>query len=62
MKKWETEIVFAIQAETRNEVWKIVEDIIQKHHRGQANIIRVALTPWGNDETIAVNEPIKAIV
>lgn len=58
MKKWETEIVFAIQAETRHEARLIAEEIIEKHHRGLANIIRIALKP--NPELIAVNEPIKA--
>ena len=60
MKKWETEIVFAIQAETRKEAWAIAEDIIEKHHRGLASVIRISLTPWEDDETIAVNEPIEA--
>ena len=61
MKKWETEIVFAIQAETRHEAWGIAEGIIEKHHRGLANILRVSLTPWDEaDEVIAVNEPIKS--
>ena len=59
MKKWETEIVFAIQAETREKAWEIAKEIIEKHHRGLANIIRIALTPWEDDETIAVNEPIR---
>ena len=58
MKKWETEIVFAIQAETRHDAWLIAEEIIAKHHRGLANVLRVALKP--NPELIAVNEPIKA--
>ncbi len=58
MKKWETEIVFAIQAETRHEAWRIAQEIIEKHHRGLASIIRVRLEP--NPDLIAVNEPIKA--
>lgn len=57
MKKWETEIVLAIQAETRAEAWIIAEQIIAKHHRGLANILKVALEP--NPELIAVNEPIR---
>jgi len=61
LKKWETEIVFAIQAETRHEAWKIAEGIIEKHHRGLANVIRIGLLPLPDpDDTIAVNEPIKA--
>ncbi len=61
MKKWETEIVFAIQADTRKEAWEIARQIIEKHHRGLANVVRVALVPFEEGEdTIAVNEPIKA--
>lgn len=60
MKKWETEIVFAIQAETRKDAWRIAQEIIEKHHRGLANVLRISLTPWEDEDTIAVNEPIKA--
>ena len=58
MKKWETEIVLAIQAETRKEAWKIAQEIIEKHHRGLANVVRVGLNPI-LDDVIAVNEPIR---
>ena len=62
MKKWQVTIECTIQAETREEVWEIGRELIDKHLRGLASVASVELGPIPNPEQwIAVNEPIKPI-
>lgn len=61
MKKWHVEIETTIQAETREQVWRIARELCEEKFRGLAQPRAVSLKPEPHPEWwIAVNEPIKA--
>ena len=61
MKKWGVDINLVIRAGTREQAWRIAEEMIEGKFRGLANVKAVALEPLPDPEHwIAVNEPIRA--
>lgn len=59
MKKWNVKISFIIQADTRQEAYKITGYIIDKHLRDMASIDSIGCNPVSDPEQwIAVNQPI----
>ena len=61
MKKWEVEITFVIQVETREGAWKEARRVIEERLRGLANVRRVSLEPIEDPNNwIALNEPIQS--
>ncbi len=60
MKKWNVEVTFTIQAETRTKAWELSREVCRKHLRDLANVESVTLHPV-SDDWIAVNEPIRKV-
>lgn len=59
MKKYEVTIQFVWQAKNRTQVWLEVGDYLTRKMRNLANIRAVSTNSIGDDDWIALNEPIK---